>query len=105
MLAPDERFEAIIWSSAKRTLLTAGGIQQRAQSFTTLADLYREIATVLEQPITLQADADGRRGLIERALTAQRTLLIVDNLETVDDEELLSFLREIPDPTKVIVVA
>jgi tetratricopeptide (TPR) repeat protein len=27
----------------------------------------------------------------------------VDNLETVDDEELLSFLREIPDPTKVIV--
>jgi LuxR family glucitol operon transcriptional activator len=102
-LAPDERFEAIVWVSAKRTLLTAGGIQQRAQSFNTLADLYREIATVLEQPAILQADTNGRRGLVERALTAQRTLLIVDNLETVDDEELLSFLREIPDPTKVIV--
>ncbi|MEP7189486.1 MAG: tetratricopeptide repeat protein, partial [Roseiflexaceae bacterium] len=102
-LAADERFEAIVWASAKRTLLTAGGIQQRAQSFNTLADLYREIATVLEQPAILQADAEGRRGLVERALTAQRTLLIVDNLETVDDEELLSFLREIPDPTKVIV--
>jgi len=102
-LTPDERFEAIVWASAKRTLLTAGGIQQRAQSFNTLADLYREIATVLEQPAILQADADRRRGLVERALTAQRTLLIVDNLETVDDEELLSFLREIPDPTKVIV--
>jgi tetratricopeptide (TPR) repeat protein len=102
-LPPDERFEAIVWASAKRTLLTAGGIQQRAQSFNTLADLYREIATVLEQPAILQADTDGRRGLVERALTAQRTLLIVDNLETVDDEELLSFLREIPDPTKVIV--
>jgi LuxR family glucitol operon transcriptional activator len=102
-LPSDERFEAIVWASAKRTLLTAGGIQQRAQSLNTLADLYREIATVLEQPAIQQADADQRRGLVERALTTQRTLLIVDNLETVDDEELLSFLREIPDPTKVIV--
>jgi LuxR family glucitol operon transcriptional activator len=102
-LPPDDRFEAIVWASAKRTLLTAGGIQQRQQTFNTLADLYREIATVLEQPAILQSEPDRRRGLVERALTAQRTLLIVDNLETVDDEELLSFLREIPDPTKVIV--
>lgn len=98
-----ERFDAIIWVSAKRTLLTASGIQQRQQTFTTLNDLYREIATVLEQPAILQAERAQRRGLVERALTAQRTLLLVDNLETVDDEELLSFLREIPDPTKVIV--
>ncbi|HEU5097886.1 MAG TPA: ATP-binding protein, partial [Roseiflexaceae bacterium] len=102
-LPEPERFEAIVWVSAKRTLLTAGGIQQRQQTFNTLADLYREIATVLEQPAIPQADANERRGLIERALTAQRTLLIVDNLETIDDEELLSLLREIPDPTKVIM--
>jgi LuxR family glucitol operon transcriptional activator len=98
-----ERFDAIVWVSAKRTLLTGSGIQQRQQTFTTLNDLYREIATVLEQPGILQADANHRRGLVNRALSAQRTLLIVDNLETVDDEELLVFLREIPDPTKVIV--
>jgi tetratricopeptide (TPR) repeat protein len=98
-----ERFDAIIWISAKRTLLTASGIQQRQQTFNTLNDLYREIATVLEQLGLLQADAGHRRTLVEHALTAQRTLLIVDNLETVDDEELLSFLRELPDPTKAIV--
>ncbi len=33
----------------------------------------------------------------------QRTLLLIDNLETVDDEKLLSFLRELPDPTKALV--
>jgi LuxR family glucitol operon transcriptional activator len=98
-----ERFDAIVWISAKRTLLTASGIQQRQQTFNTLTDMYREIATVLEQPGILQADAAHRRGLVEHALTAQRTLLIVDNLETVDDEELLTFLRELPDPTKAIV--
>ena len=98
-----DRFEAIVWVSAKRTLLTAGGIQQREQTFSTLGDLYRAIATVLEQPAILQAEPELRRGMVERALTTQRTLLIVDNLETVDDEELLSFLRELPAPTKVIV--
>ena len=102
-LPADERFEAIVWASAKRTLLTAGGIQQRQQTFNTLNDLYREIATVFDQLALLQADEAQRRGLVERALMAERTLLIVDNLETIDDDELLSFLREIPDPTKVLI--
>jgi tetratricopeptide (TPR) repeat protein len=98
-----QRFEAIVWVSAKRTLLTAGGIQQRRQSFTTLDDLFREIANVLDQPAILKAPGGERRGMVERALAAQRALLIVDNLETVDDEELLSFLRELPDPTKAVI--
>lgn len=102
-MPPEERFEAVIWVSAKRTLLTASGIQQRQQTFSTLGDLYREIAAVLELPIIMQVDYDQRRGLVEHALTSKRTLLIVDNLETVDDEEVLTFLRELPDPTKAVV--
>ncbi|MBP1466187.1 tetratricopeptide repeat protein [Candidatus Chloroploca sp. M-50] len=99
----EERFAAIVWVSAKRTLLTASGIQQRRQSFNTLDDLFREVATVLEQPSIVQAPLHERRSLVEHALAAQRTLLIVDNLETVDDDELLSFLRELPDPTKALL--
>ena len=102
-LPPDERFDLIVWVSAKRTLLTASGIQQRRQTFNTLDDLYRAIATVCDQPLILQANAEQRGELIERALTARRALLLIDNLETVDDEELLTFLRELPDPTKAII--
>ncbi len=40
---------------------------------------------------------------MRRALSQQRTLLIVDNLETVDDERVLTFIREVPEPTKVMV--
>ncbi|MBC8074532.1 MAG: ATP-binding protein, partial [Chloroflexales bacterium] len=101
--APAERFDLIVWVSAKRTLLTASGIQQRRQTFNTLDDLYRAIATVCDQPAILQADTAQRRELIEHLLTTRRTLLLVDNLETVDDEELLTFLRELPDPTKAII--
>jgi len=102
-LLAEERFEAIIWISAKRTLLTASGIQPRQQTFSTLGDLYREIAIVLEQPQIMQVDIEQRRGLVEHALSDKRTFLIVDNLETVDDEEVLTFLHELPDPTKAIV--
>lgn len=102
-LPAEEHFEAIIWISAKRTMLTANGIQPRQQTFSTLADLYREIATVLELPVIMQVDVEQRRGLVEHALSGKRALLIVDNLETVDDEEILTFLRELPDPTKAIV--
>jgi tetratricopeptide (TPR) repeat protein len=102
-LPPEERFEAIVWISAKRTLLTASGIQQRQQTFSTLSDLYHEIAIVLEVPSIMQIDPEQRRALVEHTLSSKRTLLIVDNLETVDDEEVLTFLHELPDPTKAIV--
>jgi hypothetical protein len=32
-------------------------------------------------------------------------LLIIDNLETIDDEEIIAFLRELPAPTKCIVTS
>ena len=36
-------------------------------------------------------------------ITKQRVLLIIDNLETVDDERVMAFIREVPTPTKIIV--
>jgi LuxR family glucitol operon transcriptional activator len=43
--------------------------------------------------------------LVRHALAGQRALLIVDSWETVDDERVLTFIREVPDPTKVIVTS
>lgn len=102
-MSPDERFESIIWVSAKQTVLTGHGIQQRQHTFSTLADLYRAIAIVLEQPTISQMEPAQQRGLVEHVLSSQRTLLIVDNHETIDDEALLTFLQELPEPTKVVL--
>lgn len=99
----EERFEAIIWVSAKQTMLTAEGIKRRRQPIETLDDIYATIAITLEQMDINQAQPSAQEQLVRQALTRQRTLLIVDNLETVDDEAVLTFLREIPAPTKVIV--
>jgi LuxR family glucitol operon transcriptional activator len=102
-LPPEERFEAIIWTSAKSAVLTADGIAPRRQIARTLDDIYSRIAKVLRREDIIRARPEDQDEHVTTALTQLRTLLIVDNLETVDDERVNAFLRELPAPTKAIV--
>lgn len=101
---PDaERFDGIVWVSAKRTYLTSRGVEHGQQRLAGLGDLLAAIAEVLDYPAITRAVASEQRALAELALSETRTLLLLDNLETVDDQELLDFLRDLPEPTKAIV--
>lgn len=102
-LRPEERFQAIIWSSAKASVLTIDGIASRRQITRTLQDIYTSIAVTLEREDITRAHPEEQDEVVTKALARQRTLLIVDNLETVDDERVHAFLRELPPPTKAIV--
>jgi hypothetical protein len=102
-LPEDERFDAIIWTSAKRTILTAEGIKTRHQILNTLEDIYSLIAVALQREDITRARPEEQAEVVRHALTRQRTLLIIDNLETVDDETVMTFLHELPAPTKAIV--
>lgn len=101
----EERFDAIIWVSAKQTVLTADGIKQRPRVLQTLDDIYTTVAITLQKEDIIRAPAVEQPELVQRALAQQRTLVIVDNLETVDDESVVSFLRELPIPTKAIITS
>ena len=102
-LAVEERFEAIIWASAKQTTLTGEGIRERSQALHTLDDIYTYIAVTLDRKDITRAPADLQHSLVRQALIQQRTLLIIDNLETIDDERINTFIQEVPAPTKVLV--
>jgi hypothetical protein len=102
-LSEEDRFDAIVWVSAKRTYLTPDGIRERHQVFRTIEEVFATIARVLDYPAIIRARADGQRVIVEQALREQRTLLVLDNLETVDDEKLLDFLHELPEPTKALI--
>ena len=65
----------------------------RRQFLRTLDDLFSAIAIALQREDITRARPEDQDHVVRRALTRQRTLLIVDNLETVDDEQLLLFLR------------
>jgi tetratricopeptide (TPR) repeat protein len=108
-LAPEERFAAIIWISAKEEVLTTQGRDQAAPPgliLRSLDDIYAAIAQTLErEDITLASSPKEQDRLIQKALTERRTLLVMDNLESVTDERVRPFLRYLPGQTKAIVTS
>lgn len=102
-LPSSERFEAIVWTSAKERTLTGDGVRPRYQTHRKLDDLYRAIAITLQREDIAKAVTEQQAALLHNELIQQRTLIIVDNLETIDDEAVINFIRELPAPTKVVV--
>lgn len=97
-------FDAIIFTSAKQDALTAGGILPRQQAQRTLQDIFQEISRTLDRPDILRASPDEQFQVVRDDLSRQRTLLIVDNLETIEDKQgILSFLYELPANVKVVI--
>jgi tetratricopeptide (TPR) repeat protein len=104
----DERFDAIIWISAKEEILTIRGREKSGPPgliFRTLEEMYTTIAQTLDREDITRAIPEERDHLVQKALKAQRTLLIVDNLEGVKDERVKAFLRNLPVPTKCIITS
>ena len=103
-LPADERFQAIVWFSAKETVLSGNKILPRWPSQKTIDDLYTTIAEVFNiSEINENLSPEEKDRKIRQILKNQRTLLILDNLETVDDKRLLDFILHPPVPTKIIV--
>lgn len=103
-ISAEERFEAIVWTSAKQEQLTAEGIVKRHPALRTIGDVYANISGVLYGQDLTSGRSDQQAELwVRNALSQTRTLLIIDNLETIDDESVIVFLRELPAPTKAIV--
>jgi LuxR family glucitol operon transcriptional activator len=98
-------FDIIIFVSAKQFYLTPIGFIKSLMPRRTLQDIFRQIARVLEDDIDITgAKFDEQIDLIKDALARQRTLMIVDNLETVtEQEEVLAFLYELPPTVKAII--
>jgi LuxR family glucitol operon transcriptional activator len=99
----EERFDAIVWISAKKEILVSHGIQPRPDPVNSLDDIYRTIGLVLEYEGIARSPIEAQPEMVRLALTKYRTLLVIDNFETIDDERTIAFLRELPAPTKAIV--
>ena len=107
-LSVEERFEAIIWVTAKEQVLTVHGRQKFELSELTprtLEDIYTTIARTLEREDITRVVPEERSYLVRKALNAQRTLLIVDNLENVKDDRVKTFLRRLPTSTTYIITS
>lgn len=106
---PDEvvsrMFDTIIWISAKTNILLADGIAPREYAATTLDDVVTTISLILDYPSVLKSEGQARLELLKRALSENRTLIILDNYETIEDKRLFAFLVEIPRPTFILITS
>ncbi len=97
-------FDAIIFMSAKQQYLTSDGILPGNEAKRALRDIFREIASTLAHFEITYAAPHEQLSLVHKVLREQRTLLIVDNLETMEDKQKIeAFLYELPRSVKAVI--
>lgn len=101
-------FDACVWTSAKEREFLAGAVHPRISVASTLDAIVNEVIRVAG------ATMDGGDKMAEasrvrqyefalKLLRNRRILLVVDNMETIDDPQVLTFLTELPSPSKAII--
>ncbi|WP_017747025.1 NB-ARC domain-containing protein [Scytonema hofmannii] len=103
-LSSAPKFDAIIFTSAKQQELIPNSILRKHQGHRNLRDIFREIAHTLNDPAIIQSPLDDQFDGVRQSLSKQRTLLIVDNMETIEEtEKVIGFLYDLPVHVKVIL--
>jgi LuxR family glucitol operon transcriptional activator len=98
------KFESIIFVSAKENKLTPVGIVDIDEPSRTLHDIFQVIAATLNDSINQEITEQEQRKRVKEILGKQRTLLIVDNLESVaNKEEIKDFLFNLPRNIKSVI--
>lgn len=99
-------FDVIIFISAKTKELLANGYLERGRPVGTLDDILRTVSIALGKEADLDRIPSGQRGdFIRRELSNQRSLLVLDGVEGVEDPAVIAFLRELPSPTKCLIIS
>lgn len=97
------KYEFIVSLSAKAKVWQHESSARRAQ-FTGLGEFLREIARVL-YPEGKWTSLDAMRTDLLELMTGCAGLLFVDNLENVSDNNVITFLHDIPQPVQVLITS
>ncbi len=104
----EKLFVAIIWVSAKETILTTYGIEEQTPDLRVLKDIFSEISTILDYPSIGNAPLAEQSKISYGLLSKQTTLLLIDNFEALswqEREQMIAFLRRTPITVKSIITS
>lgn len=102
----DYPFEAIVFTSAKPQHFTSKGILPRLLRERTLQDILRAIARTIKCPDTATTNFRETYEQVYNRLATMPTLLIIDNLDALEEQqEVISFLYELPATVKVVITS
>lgn len=95
-------FQAILWSSAKTTVLTATGIENIRNALSDAPAIAHDIASAVGAQST---DMKGHLEEIISFMQEIKTLLVLDNVETILNEEIREFLKEALQYGKIAITS
>lgn len=93
-------FDIVVWVSLKTNKLTNNGIEQIRNAITTSSGLFADLS------VTLGGSASGLEAAlndITEYMKEFKTLLCIDNLETISGSEIRDFLANVPNGSKIII--
>lgn len=93
-------YEAVLWVSLKTRTLSVGEFSNIENSIKSIPEIYNELARV-----SIMSDSKSSEENIIEFLGAFKTLLVLDNLETINTDEFISFLKSIPSKSKVLITS
>ena len=94
-------YDAVVWTTAKTTMLTTKQIVEIEGAISDSLGLLRVASSALAGTTT----SDDPVEELLQYLATFRILLVLDNLETVLDERLRSFLARLPQGSKVLITS
>jgi len=104
-------FDATIWFSAKESRLTPEyGIVPIEPDIECCDQLIKDILAITDSK-ALDIFENNKisnsiiKGHLTENLSTHRCLLIIDNLETIKDEETINFVKDIPRPSQVLITS
>lgn len=93
-------FELIIWTSAKTTMLTSKGIEE---IYTAITD-YTGLISVISESVGVDSHKTRLEEILEY-FDLFKTLLIIDNLETIQSDEIREFIRVAQTKCKIVITS
>ena len=93
-------FELIIWTSAKTTMLTSKGIEEIYTAITDYTGLISVISDTLDKDLS-----KSKLDTIIEYLDLFKTLIFIDNLETIQSEEVRNFIRLAQTKCNIVITS
>ena len=103
----DLKFDAIIWVSAKEEKLTVTGIEPIEPSLRNYESVLDNIIQTYGWLEDLNTPIEQKEEDVDLILQGgdKGILLVIDNLETIQDERVKEFIKDFPPPSKVIITS
>ena len=104
-------YEAIIWFSAKETKLTSdNGVVEIEPEIRNSEQLVKDILRIIDPQAS---DLFGKDNMeykqyvdhLYSVFSSQHCLIIIDNLETIKDQETINFIKDIPRPSQTLITS